>query len=600
MSAHWKALHLEDDSLPQLLVKARLDSSGYGIYLTDLSRTWGEDLTKRKIRVRADAEDCSIDPSEGDDQYQILLGKLRQAINQEDDTSLKLLLPKEQDGGISLELSAPLPSPLPDFRWRVQLSPLVPQSLETSLVRPLLQHAQNLEQQIQQLVHELAEKDRVISKVTDRLETSGNDLTAVFPGVSNIKISRKKSQREQLARHVKGLGDFDEAAWKAQHAGMDSKGRFEEVELNGLLAGLPEGAADGADEQTSSEWWRALGQGASSGDHGASWAQRKHARTDVPVNGRAGRGSEATMDHDDDVEGEFQRQGTPPGLKQTDGSPSRGLPQRPASRGKSNGQVAAADSDEESTEDEDDLDAPPRKAGNSQRSGSTAQARQRTATPDTVAPTSSARPSPSPAKQAIVKQEPVSPTKPRGKLGTIGGKSKASATPEPTRQMEVDEAPTQPRGKLGALCGKAKASATPEPTVEDDVEVPAKQRKKLGALGGGKNKVSAAPTPEPPSPQAATAKPHKLGSLGGRKAASAATEGTVASTSRQASEAPSAAGTEDTPARQSRALERKPKEPTPLRETSQERADMKREELKRKMAAEATAAGGKKKKKRKF
>ncbi|KAJ9622060.1 hypothetical protein H2203_006941 [Taxawa tesnikishii (nom. ined.)] len=40
------------------------------------------------------------------------------------------------------------------------------------------------------------------------MESSGTDLTIIFPGVSNVKLSRKRPQREQLARYVKGLEPY--------------------------------------------------------------------------------------------------------------------------------------------------------------------------------------------------------------------------------------------------------------------------------------------------------------------------------------------------------------------------------------------------------
>ncbi|KAK4903119.1 hypothetical protein LTR27_000047 [Elasticomyces elasticus] len=579
MSNHWKSLPLDDKSVPHLLIKANLDSLGYTIQITDLSRIWGETLTKKQIKQRALNEDCSVDPSEGEDQYQILLKKIQQALDQQEGASLSLGPPKSDNGAkpghdrLTLDLSAPLPSPLPALKWRIHFSYLPPTALETSLLRPLLQHAQVQQAQIQSLIHELGEKDRVISKITDRLETSGNDLTAVFPGVSNVKVSRKKSQREQLARHVRGLGDFDQVAWKAQqHDRVPEIVNLESVEVDGLLSDLPE--ASNSDEGENGEWWKSLRDGAGSKslpDRGSQLRQHVESQRveQAPANGHAPSDGDVTMTDDGDApDEEFQRQATPPRAPAPKQGSVHGSLDRSASPIRPTATKAQQIVDDDSTEDEDDLDAPSRESAKPPPAA--AAARQRTATPDAVA------------------------SSPR-KLGKIGGGRQRSSSPtkEPSLVRSSEPSVNPSRGKLGAIGGKSNASATSEPTPE-----PPKPRAKLGAIGG-KPKAAASQSESTPETAALPqAKPHKLGMLGGKKSTTAAT---TLSAIRQTSETPSVTSTkEGTPARQSRAPEmRTVKEPTPPRETSQERADRKRIDLKRQLD-ESAANAAKGKKKRKF
>ncbi|KAK5698602.1 hypothetical protein LTR17_023520 [Elasticomyces elasticus] len=579
MSNHWKSLPLDGESVPHLLIKANLHSLGYTIQITDLSRIWGETLTKKQIKQRALNEDCSVDPSEGEDQYQILLKKIQQALIQQDGASLSLGPARSDNGansgddGLTLDLSAPLPSPLPALKWRIHLSALPPTALETSLLRPLLQHAQIQQAQIQALIHELGEKDRVISKITDRLETSGNDLTAVFPGVSNVKVSRKKSQREQLARHVRGLGDFDQVAWKAQqHDRVPESVSLESVEVDGLLCNLPE--ASNSDEGGIGEWWKSLRDGNGSKslpDRGSQLRQHVESQRveQAPANGHAPSDGDVTMTDDGDApDEEFQRQMTPPRAVAPKQDSVHASLDRSASPIRPTATKAQQIVDDDSTEDEDDLDAPPRKSAKPPPAA--AAARQRTATPDAVA------------------------SSPR-KLGKIGGGRQRSSSPtkEPSLVRSSEPSVKPSRGKLGAIGGEPNASATPEPASEAP-----KPRAKLGAIGG-KPKAAAFESESTPETAALSqAKPHKLGTLGGKKATTAAT---ASSATRQTSETPSVTSTkEGTPARQSRASEmRTVKEPTPARETSQERADRKRIELKRQLD-ESAANAAKGKKKRKF
>ncbi|KAK0356564.1 hypothetical protein LTR02_012378 [Friedmanniomyces endolithicus] len=581
MSTNWKTLRLDDNNnnngIPQLLIKAKLDSSGYTIHLTDLSQIWGETLTKRGIRKRADLDDCSIDPGEGDDQYQILLDKIQQALDQHDGTSLSLGTIKGVEGGLTVILSAPLPSPLPALKWQIQLSPLPSTALESLLIRPLLKHAQSGQTRIQSLLRELVEKDRVISKITDRLETSGNDLTTVFPGVSNIKISRKKSQREQLARHVRGLGDFDVNAWRAQHGVPQKNGVLLGREIDSLLTELPYGDADDAKY---GEWWRELGHGMGSkliADREIQLPSHLASpRVDRPApNGHAVSDGDVTMTDDADAGEMFPRQGTPPHLKVTerDSRQSAQVPMTNQSPAAADGETITAD--DESTDDDHDLDAPPRKSAGPQRSGTTAQARQHLASLSVTA-------SPAHVSGATSEGRPIFLTPP--KIFS----SESSANPH--------------RAKLGSMGGKAKLPVASENEPGHVIASPAKLMAKLGAMGG-KSKVVApssecTPDPSPGTTSPSSAKPHKLGKLGGKKLIAG---GASSANSRQPSEAPSAASTttEGNPARQSRGLERRAiKEPTPPRENSQERADRKRLELKRQL--DQTAAKGAAKKKRKF
>ncbi|KAK4543346.1 hypothetical protein LTR36_005705 [Oleoguttula mirabilis] len=620
MASPWRTLHLPPAHLPQLLVKAKLDSSGYTVHLTDLSRVWGETLSKRDVRKRADSNDCAIDPGEGDDQYRILQEKIEAALDQADGTGLILHSAPGGEDGVILTLTAPLPSPLPALTWEMQLALLPAHHVEAELVTPLLHRAQNQQAQIRALIHELHEKDRVISKITDRLETSGNELTTVFPGVSNIKVKRSKSQREQLAKHVSGLGDFDEEAWGKRVRGavcVDGEARRLEGEaLDAVLKGLPgAGVKQDAKKGDGSEWWRNLGDGdgVDSGDRPSSVSKPgtdKRHDSQRSGHGMQGPSSSETavpddIDMPDNQDDEFQRQGTPPRLKrhepesaddheETQRIPSSLTQEREPP-------PPAAEGDGSSTEDDDeDLDAPPQKPGKSQqRSGTTKQqTRQRTnsppgpdmaaSTPRTVAAIGGRKKrsslSSSPAKEASPETD-VSPPKQkavRTKLGALGGKAKASATPEPAKP---------PRAKLGAIGGRggklSKATATPP-----DLPAP---------TSAYQPPPDAAPTSSASSSPAA--KHHRLGTIGGKKATATATgTGTASSTPlHEASAAePSTRGSTREPSpRRSRQPERTTaKEATPPpRETSQERADRKRDELKRQLEEKAKAPV---KKKRKF
>ncbi|KAK5165861.1 uncharacterized protein LTR77_008784 [Saxophila tyrrhenica] len=548
-----KVLQLEVENFPKLLVKCRFESSGYSIHISDLSRIWRESLSKRECVERAVDIGCSIDPSQDDEQFRILLGKIESAFNRERNTTLQLLSAEPDNGDLSIKVSAALPKPLPPFEWAINLQWLDAEHLQAQLVLPLVAQASQLQHQMSQLLHELQDKDRVISKICDRLETSGNDLTTVFSGASNIKTSRKKGQREQLAKHVKGLGDFDEGGWRARSVEKPNPDGLTDEELNGVLQGLPMSEAAG-----SNDWWRRLNN-----DAGLNTRSKVKAGTPPP---RGDIQEEDESMHDS----MFQRQATPPHMQQHRAFESEDENANEQTRDHAlavesdndrpmEDKRDALDDGESTTEDEDDLDAPPKR-------------------PVPTRP----KQSPTPPKQT----SEASPLPPSRKLGSIGGRKQ----PEPPH--------ASPR-KLGAMGGRSSPHPTlPEPKEPTpDVASPQpKARAKLGTIGGKAKDPTAATTVSTPSEQGSPppAKGRAIGKIGGRiggKSVKGSTQQEVVVAEPPAKEDQ---GQDESPLR-SRAPT---KEPTPQpRETSQERANRKRDQLKRDLEDKAKAPV---KKKRKF
>jgi hypothetical protein len=390
-----------------------------------------------------------------------------------------------------------------------------------------------LHQQIEQLVRELHDKDRVISKICDRLETSGNDLTTVFPGVSNVKTSRKKGQREQLAKHVKGLADFDERGWKAQRVFMEGSETMDAQQMNVVLRDLPISQDDTKVSSATDSWWQHLGKSSQSHINGRYSAGLQSNSPQTRTTRKEPQADESMRDD------EFQTQSTPPHLKHTP------LRERPvseheesepsvASHGRNETNAVVEDGDESTTEDDDDdLDVAPRISVVSQ----------------TAASSTSQKKAPSPSPR---------------KLGTFGGRSEEAQIPA-RQEATPDEIPpaAKPRTKLGKIGGKAKAQGTPtpEPPVEKHSLSPQTRSTKVGVIGGKRAATESSATHED-----------------GRDEAVAENQTAVK---------------EERPSR----AETKTDSSAP-RETSQERADRVRDELKRKLEEKEKAPP--KKRKRKF
>lgn len=515
----WRHLQQNDAQLSSLLVKASFSKHGYSIRLTDLSRIWAEELDKAEIITRARARNCSIDPGEDAEQYNIFNEKLQSVLQQHGNTSLALSTTK--NGNLRLHLEAPLPSPLPTLEWEIDLKQMSDRSVEVDLVSPLLQKACLLERHMQLLIAEIQAKDKVIGKITDRLETSGHDLTEVFPGV---KTTGNKAKREQFARHVRGLGEFDEANWSAKVAADNDGLPVPDESADAILASLP---PVNAGKETHVDWWRKF----ANGQHIPLTKEGQDITRDQDLNHEQSFRRRSKSDIGDEND-DFQRQATPPHLRAHSSLPA------------SNGNVDEPMHDQDSTEDEDDLDGPPPRSKFTSRQAqhnntdppAPVNTRRRSPTPPVANPTIQAAttngpftheedteddeddldgPSQASQKQATTSSQlppseksqtpqPSAPS-PRKRLGTLGGRARTKSTsPTSTTPIEAHASPTpspekpKPKSKLGTIGGRKAAKPQPtSPAPESEaLDVPPKQGKKLGTIGGAKRetKSSRAPT----------------------------------------------------------------------------------------------------------
>ncbi|EGP92693.1 uncharacterized protein MYCGRDRAFT_34157 [Zymoseptoria tritici IPO323] len=324
-SSAWKTASLGTGT-PRLLMKTQFDQRGYHVQLTDLGRVWEEVADRDAIVKYAKDSDCSFDPGADEDNYAALLKYIQSALNGEPKTTVNMQ--SGDSGNLELHITASLPGNLPALKWEFYLTRRPDSAVAEELVGPLLSHVNSLQIQVQQLVDEITAKDHVIQKITDKFETGGNDLTAVFPGASNVKMSRKKSQRSQLAGHVKGLADFDEATWRASLIGAESGVEITDNKLDSLLHDLsPSNAIRPPDD-----WWESL-DGRTSSRHGPDRSKER----------AFGSGTAKKQDHTQKAEmtsqasmsdEEFQRQDTPPHIAGRSVSPVKPRPKLGAFGGK--------------------------------------------------------------------------------------------------------------------------------------------------------------------------------------------------------------------------------------------------------------------------
>jgi hypothetical protein len=557
----WRPLDFSrsvDSKLPALLISTVFRSDSYTVHLTDFSYIWGESLERRDIFQRSQDENTSIDPRDGD-QLHILLDKIKLGIEGGRDTALTLAV-NDNTGrpGITLNITVPLPGGLEPLEWPVHLTALSQSLLGNQLIIPLLEAQQMRMRELASLADIIREKDHVIQKLVDKLESQGTQLGQVFPQAAakaGRKIDRKKAEEK-----VQGLSHFDIEVWRQgleKEESRDVRQLVEQVFKSGSFSYLDNKGARNV-LKGPENWWEDVKGGSFTLSTGKSVLHEESKTSKDRKIAKSMLEKEESIQDDDN----FQAQATPPHLAST-------------------AQKSALERTiDDSTEDDDDLDAPS----------------QRSKIPDSF-PSS---PTPPHAKSHV---------KVPKKLGIIGGK-KESPKPAPKDNNETTESSssprlekshsperrtespdpkpdlTKPKRALGRIGGK-KAPPELEASLPSVNEPTKPKRGRLGQVGG--KRKEATPGSAEPQPDAETAvSPPKPTSGAKQKLGSDAEPGT-----KEVGEERGGVGSEEP---RGRALKQEKEEPPP-RETSEERADRKREQLKMQLEEKAKAPV---KKKRKF
>lgn len=532
----WRFLPLPASSgVPVLLVSVEMGPSSYAIRVSDMANIWTESLDRKSICMRAWSENTIVDPSDTAENMTKFLSCLKTALDPNqvghDESSLALVPANSSDagdGGITLNITCPLPG-FSALRWPIHLKKQPSSSIATSLVLPLIQAHLDRKQEVQSLTQMMADKDSVVTKLSDKLEAMGTGLEHVFTALSG----RKKVTRATAEDRVKGLAPFVERKWKKEF-GSDDAGPSSVTDLIRHVfadTGLEFRSTIEVDKSPElDKWWHDFVPTSQSSQRkqGTVSASKRRATTPPP---------ESTNCDDDD---DFQVQSTPPHLLS-------------AKKRAATGNVPPAD--DASTEGEGDSTIPDR--------------------------------NPSPVLSDR-RRKPETNKPSNSRLGAIGGKKQPapprSPCPPPKSKaakppVDDDETASE-ASEDDATASAAGSSPVPSP------EKTAAKKGGLGRIGAGAVKPrhdfkETAPE-DIPSLKAKEAAPRKLGTIGGGKASKSL---------KQEEEDDASRGRPATRKTSSLAEERP-------RETSEERADRKREELKREL--EKKAAAGPAKKKRRF
>lgn len=206
----WTPLNVENnDTSTTWLFKISEGNGGCEVSLTDLTEIWVESLTSAEVKRRAQELDCPIDPSQDDKQLENLLKRIKDmCLGTAPEAEVRIN--KRNSGQVLLlQLTCGLPRPLRSLHWNFGAELQGHDSFVKHVLMPLV-HKVNLQaSQLDTLTSLLAEKDSAISNIMDKFESSGIDITTVFPASASVRNARKRDKKQQLQNAVRGLKPFD-------------------------------------------------------------------------------------------------------------------------------------------------------------------------------------------------------------------------------------------------------------------------------------------------------------------------------------------------------------------------------------------------------
>ena len=220
MVSNWEKLPIVSHAaLPTLLYRFTTTVNSYELYITDLVHTWSEKLSRKEIISRATVEETSIDPGEDSDQFEVFLQKLRDALAGTEKSHVSLRTSVVTDSyynNFRITATIQLPAPLDPLIWTFYVTQESAKEFAARLIVPLLQAQIDRDELEKSILKSLKEKDWVLGKIFDKLESLGVDLSAVFPGTVGLHSAGGLS-RTRAAKYIPALTPFNESTWRKEN-----------------------------------------------------------------------------------------------------------------------------------------------------------------------------------------------------------------------------------------------------------------------------------------------------------------------------------------------------------------------------------------------
>ena len=251
----WRTLILQGShsQIPPILVKAQFSRSSYEVFLTDLTHIWTETLERKQIIRRALNEETSIDPSEDADQLSLFLLRIEDALQGKTNANACLRSGNVEDN-LDLITSTILPASLKPLEWTFHLA-LGPQSMLTSeLILPCISEMVGFNAQVSSLLQVVRMKDNLITKLVDKIESEGTDISKLFP-VAPRSLGAASNLN---GKSIRGFEALNEEQWRKQRSESSGYPRTLRDALSNGLGSVTSGGPELTVEHVSDSWWRHL------------------------------------------------------------------------------------------------------------------------------------------------------------------------------------------------------------------------------------------------------------------------------------------------------------------------------------------------------
>ena len=231
----WQELQLPSKAeCPKLFYSFDTQDNGFSLRLTDLMAIWTCSMSDDDILKVAASQHTSIDPSESATQLSVLISKLQQSL--ENGRNFLGRDSTAREPTVRLRTTLKLPAPLKPLTWIFVVKPQPAYELAEQILRPCLHEVSISKQKIDSLRQIIKEKDHVIGRLLERVESSGTDLTLIFPGITGLKTRKNRVTISEASRHVPGMAVFDNTRWQSQFSNDGYEG-FDKLGLNNLVGG---------------------------------------------------------------------------------------------------------------------------------------------------------------------------------------------------------------------------------------------------------------------------------------------------------------------------------------------------------------------------
>jgi XLF-Cernunnos, XRcc4-like factor, NHEJ component len=237
----------------QLYYDFSSSAAGLLLVVSDLCSIWEVSLTREEVVQEAHAQNCSIDPSECSTQLRTLLNKLKQSLLEgQNDLGRD---PNAVKHSFSIHTKLKLPAPLNLLKWTFHLQQQDSARLAHAVTFPLLREATLMKQHIQTLYQVIKDKDHVLSKVLDKIDSSAIDLSHIFPGITGMKSRKQRIDVSEASKHIPGMATFDRSSWEAGIAKSSHGNSSNSTDFSELLTGINTSTSNGF---SATNWTRSL------------------------------------------------------------------------------------------------------------------------------------------------------------------------------------------------------------------------------------------------------------------------------------------------------------------------------------------------------